>query len=146
MVYIVLSVLVTAFIYINVLGMWKGIGEIPEGQYKDTLWKYKKMEIVEKGVISLIFIAITFSMKLTDEVAMVALAAGALLMIIEGFFGKYIRKSLVCPSCGEPIWTGNFIVLLKPRKKCAHCGYAFVEEPESQEIPSEETEENDTEQ
>ncbi len=122
------SVLLVVFIYINVLGMFKGYKEIPEGKYKQTLWKYKKMELIEKGIICVVFTVVIFSMGWTDELAAVALAAMAVIMLIEYLFGKYIRKSFICPNCGAPIWTGNFIVILRAKKQCYECGFKFTDE------------------
>ncbi|WP_419026137.1 hypothetical protein [Emergencia sp.] len=122
------SVLLIAFIYINVLGMFKGYKEIPEGKYKHTLWKYKKIELIEKGIISAILVFVVFSMGWSNELAAIALAAMVIIMIIEYFFGKYIRKSFICPNCGAPVWTGNFIVILRAKRQCYECGCKFVDE------------------
>ena len=108
--------------------MFKGYKDLPDGDYKRTLWKYKKMELIEKGIISVVFAVVVFSMGLTDEVAAIALGAMAVIMAIEYFFGKYIRKSFLCPNCGAPIWTGNFIVILKAKKQCYECGFKFTDE------------------
>ena len=52
------------------------------------------------------------------------------MLIIEHFFGKYMRGAMICPSCGMPVWNGNFVVILQARKYCPHCRKPFVEEPE----------------
>lgn len=145
MIYIVFSILVTALIYINVLGMWKGIGEIPEGPYKEKLWKFKKMEIIEKGIISLLFTVVIISMKFTEEVALVSLVVMAIMLTVENLLARTVRKGLVCPHCGGPLWTGNYIVLLRPRKWCPHCSAPLVEMPKASE-ETEETEEIETDE
>ena len=140
-IYIVFSAAVTALIYFNVFGLFMGIKEVPPGIYRDTLWKYKKMEIVEKGVICVLFAVVIISMYFTDETAAIALGAMAVMMPLEYFFGRYIRRSLVCPECGGPVWTGNFIVVIKPRRACAHCGKPFYDLPAEREETSENEEE-----
>lgn len=122
MVYLILSVAITGFIYFNVLGLWRGYRELADSAYKAKLWKYKKYELIEKGVISAIFVGIVYSMKyFDDEIAVICLAAAALIMGCEALFGRFMRKALVCPVCGKPVWNGNFIVILQPRKYCTGC-------------------------
>ena len=127
MIYIVMAILVVAFIYFNVLGLFRGYGELPDTPYKQNLWRYKKLELIEKGVISAIFVCIVFAMKYyADQVAAISLAATALILILEYFFGRFMRKAMVCPKCGAPVWNGNFIVILKPRKYCSSCHYPLA--------------------
>lgn len=141
MIYIGLSALVIIFVFFNVIGLFKGIKEIPEGEYRDELWKYKKMEVVEKAVQCAILVIVIISMKFTEEVALVALIAMAVMMTLEYFFAKYIRKSLVCPKCGKPIWNGNYIVIIQAFKWCPFCQEPLIEMPDVQNAPN--TEEND---
>lgn len=120
--YIVFSVIVTALIYLNVFGLYMGIKDIPKGSYKEALWKYKKMEILEKSVICLFLVGIIISMYFTDETAAITLIAMVFMVPLEYLFARYVRKNLVCPHCGGPVWTGRYLVFIRPRKYCAHCG------------------------
>lgn len=143
MIYFVMSALLIAFIFINVLGSWcKNIKYVPEGTYRETLLKYKRMELIEKGVITAILVGVVISMKFCTEIATISLAAMAAILLIEYFFGKYIRKNLVCPNCGGSIWIGNFIVIIKPLKSCFHCDYPlYTNEPKDEESETNEDEE-----
>lgn len=124
MIYIGFSVFVVVFIYFNVLGLFKNVTKVAESDYKKELWKFKKIEIAEKAVICVLFVVIIMTMKYNEEqIATVALILGAVMMIIEHFFGRYMRKAFVCPNCGGPIWEGNFIVILQPWRICPHCSY-----------------------
>lgn len=100
--YIVFSVIVTALIYFNVFGLYMGIKDIPKGSYKEALWKYKKMEILEKSVICLFLVGIIISMYFTDETAAITLIAMVFMVPLEYLFARYVRKNLVCPHCGGP--------------------------------------------
>lgn len=121
MIYFGLSAALVIFIYFNVLGLFRGYKEIPDGPYKEKLWKYKKQEIMEKAVICLLFIGIIFSMKYCEEIALIALGAMFIMLAIEHVFARHIRKSLTCPHCGGPVWSGTYIVLLQARKNCPWC-------------------------
>ena len=124
MIYIGFSVFVVVFIYFNVLGLFRNVTKVAESDYKKELWKFKKIEIAEKAVICALFVVIIMTMKYDEEqIATVALILGAVMMIMEHFFGKYMRKAFVCPNCGGPIWEGNFIVILQPWRICPHCSY-----------------------
>lgn len=135
MIYYALSAAIVVFIYFNVLGLFRGYKEIPEGEYKEKLWKYKKQEIVEKAVICLIFIGIIFSMKYTGDIAAIALAAMVVMLVIERVFAQHIRKSLTCPHCGGPVWSGTYIVLLQARKNCPWCQKPLSAETEHAQAP-----------
>lgn len=143
MIYIGFSIFVTAFIYFNVLGLFKNVTKVAESRYKRTLWKYKKIEIAEKAVICALFAVIIMTMKYDEsQIATVALILGAVMMLIEYFFGRYMRKAFVCPNCGGPIWEGNFIVILQPWRICPHCNYHLDgAEPKHTENEEEETDE-----
>lgn len=143
MIYFVMSALLVAFIYVNLLGSWyKNIKYVPEGAYKEALQKYKKMELIEKGVITAILVGVVFSMKYFTEIATISLVAMVVILTLEYFFGKYIRKNLLCPNCGGSIWTGNFIVIIKPLKTCFHCDYPlYTNEPKEETTETNEDEE-----
>lgn len=121
--YIIFSIVFVIFVYINDLGIMKGFKDVPEGEYKDFVRKYKRIEILEKAVICAIFVFMITSMGWTDEIALIALIGMAAIMTIEYFFGKYMRKSFVCIQCGESLWTGNYIVMIRCRKICPHCNH-----------------------
>lgn len=125
MVFYIIAVLFVVFVYVNVLGMFAGYKNIPEGKYKEELWKFKKMEIIEKGVISVIMAAVIISMNYTEEIAGITLIAMILVTAIEVPFGNYIKKNLKCPECGGPVWTGKAFVIIKPRRICEFCGHNF---------------------
>ena len=83
MIYFVMSALLVAFIYVNLLGSWwKNIKYVPEGTYKEALQKYKKMELIEKGVITAILVGVVFSMKYFTEIATISLVAMAVILTL----------------------------------------------------------------
>ncbi len=127
MVFYIFALVIVALIYFNVFGLFHGYKDIPEGPYKQALWKYKKMEIIEKSVIALIMAILIISMNYTDETATIALVGMVLVTAIEVPFGSYIKKKLTCPRCNGPIWTGKSFVILRPRRTCEYCGYHFYD-------------------
>ena len=50
MVFYIFALVIVALIYFNVFGLFSCYKDIPEGPYKQTLWKYKKMEIIENSL------------------------------------------------------------------------------------------------
>ena len=125
MVFYIIALVLVILVYVNVLGMFAGIKNVPEGKYKQELWKYKKMEIIEKGIICAILAAVIISMNYTQEIAGISLVAMVLVTIIEVPFGSYIKKHLTCPECGGPVWTGRSFVIIQPRRICEFCGHNF---------------------
>lgn len=141
MVYYIIALVVIALIYLNVFGMFAGIKNVPEGKYKEQLWRYKKMEILQKGIISIIFAAIIISMNYTQEIAVVSLIGMALILAVELPFRSYICKHLVCPHCGGPVWTGRYFVIIQPRRVCEFCGYHFYDKTPKSLVSEESNEE-----
>lgn len=125
MVFYIIALVFVVLVYVNVLGMFTGIKNVPEGEYKEKLWKYKKMEIIEKGIICVIMAAVIIAMNYTEEIAGITLVAMVLVTAIEVPFGNYIKKNLTCPNCGGPVWTGRAFVIIKPRRICEFCGHNF---------------------
>lgn len=132
-VYIGFSIGVTLLIYFNVFAIFRGYKEIPRGAYKSQLWKYKKEEILEKGVICILFCAIIFSMKYCTEIALVAMIVMGLMLAVECAFARHVRRSFLCPHCGGPIWKGTYVVLIQARKTCPCCGKSLIEETDHDE-------------
>lgn len=132
MVFYIFALVIVALIYFNVFGLFSGYKDIPEGPYKQALWKYKKMEIIEKSVIALIMAILIISMNYTSETAMIALIGMILVTAIEVPFGSYIKKKLTCPSCHGPVWTGKSFVILRPRRTCEYCGYHFYDKEDKE--------------
>ena len=132
MVFYIFALVIVALIYFNVFGLFSGYKDIPEGPYKQALWKYKKMEIIEKSVIALIMAILIISMNYTSETAMIALIGMVLVTAIEVPFGSYIKKKLTCPICHGPVWTGKSFVILRPRRTCEYCGYHFYDKEDKE--------------
>ena len=130
MVFYIFALVVVALIYFNVFGLFHGYKDIPAGPYKEALWKYKKLEIIEKSVVALIMAVLIISMNYTQETAMIALVGMVLVSACEVPFAFYIRKKLVCPRCNGPVWTGRSFVILRPRRTCEYCGYHFYDKVE----------------
>lgn len=124
MIFYVISGILITLIYGMSLLAWKGFKDVPPGNYKDALWRFKKLEFVEKGIISVFFLLAIFAVPwFGDNNGMVTLIAVAGIITVEKFFGDWFRKSFLCPKCKGPIWIGNFYVRLKPLHKCGHCGH-----------------------
>lgn len=133
MVFYIFAFVVAGLIMFNVFGLFAGYKNIQEGAYKQALWKYKKMEIIEKSVIAVIMAVLIISMNYTAETATIALIGMILVTAIEVPFGSYIKKHLTCPRCGGPIWTGKSFVIIRPRRTCEYCSYHFYDKEESHE-------------
>lgn len=128
MVYVGFSAFMIVFIYFNVLGLFRGYWKMPDCEHKRTLWKFKKLEIIEKAVQCAILTFMIMSMYwFPPHTATIALIGLAVMMAIEYVFGSYMRKAFLCPNCGGPIWEGNFIVILQPWRICPHCDYPLEE-------------------
>lgn len=134
MIFYIISVVIIGLIYGMSLLAWKGFKDIPSGNYKDALWRFKKLELIEKGIISVFFLLVVFAVPWFGENnGMVTLIAVAGILIVEKIFGDWFRKSLLCPDCKGPIWIGNFYVCLSPLHKCGHCGYELYTKENNEE-------------